>query len=288
MAAKGLDKRHFLAESGGGHVYKGPAKRVRALTGPLEYDAFIVVLAGTYRAEWEEEGQAQTVTASEGDVVYRARWRSWMESNDPGPALVAMVLYFKWGKAGHPGEAEHVKPRSKQAQVARELPVKVADRDGLIRTLAQAVMANQDSRSVNRQVIENGFMAGVVAEYLRLGEHASPALQGRVTEYVYMHLRSPIVLEDLARHVGMGPRQLQRVYKSQTGMTPMEQVRRVRVEAAVRMLMSATARSLKDAAMKTGFCNEQAMCARIKRHTGLTVGELRGRVKKNDMRGRGG
>jgi len=245
-------------QSDGGHVFKGESRRVEAVTSSGRYESLVIVLTGACHVKWSDAGQARRLDVSRGEVMYRPSSVRLTESNDPQPRTQSIVLYFR------------------SAQPLSRFPRKVADRHGLIRTLGDAMLSIQDSSSANRPRIENGYLAAALAEFQRLDEREDEDLPGRLTRYVYDNLRSRITLAALAAHLGAGPRQLQRQFKAVTSHSPMQTVRRIRIEAAARLIAKRSARTLKEAALRVGICNEQELSRLIKRHTGLTAGELRG------------
>lgn len=83
-------------------------------------------------------------------------------------------------------------------------------------------------------------------------------------------------LAALARAAGLGPRQLQRRYRAETGTTPMADLRRARCAAAADLLVS-TDWPLARIAQATGFCDAFHLSKVFRRHYGLPPGRLRRR-----------
>ena len=71
-------------------------------------------------------------------------------------------------------------------------------------------------------------------------------------EYLRLHLKRPITLQDLAEVAHMGSRQLSRIFMQRTGLPPMAYLRKLRMDRA-RVLLSTPALSIKQVAMEVGF-----------------------------------
>jgi transcriptional regulator GlxA family with amidase domain len=67
----------------------------------------------------------------------------------------------------------------------------------------------------------------------------APAVVRRAVAFVDSHASLPITVTDIARAAGVGPRALQLALQKHLGCTPMELVRKVRLEAAHRELQAA-------------------------------------------------
>lgn len=81
-------------------------------------------------------------------------------------------------------------------------------------------------------------------------------------------------LAGLARRVGLGPRQLLRRYRAETGSTPLADLRRLRCQAAAGLLAS-TAWPLARIARAAGFCDEFHLSRAFRAHYGLPPGRMR-------------
>jgi AraC-like DNA-binding protein len=249
----------------GGQVFKGPTgRRVETLSQGSDADSLIVILSGVFLAQWQDGHNRREVHAGPGEVVFRLKGITRYESNDPASPLTAIVLYFRW------------------SDPPARLPDKVGDRMGLIRTLAQTILSIQAPSSVERGRLAMAYYAAALAEYERLAGHEGEGLDGRITQIVYQNLRAHLSLSELAAQLHRSPRVLQRDYKALTGHTPMQAVRRIRVEAAARMITQSPALTLKDVAFHVGIANEQELCKGIRKFTGLTATQLRakGRVRR--------
>ena len=80
----------------------------------------------------------------------------------------------------------------------------------------------------------------------------------------------------LSGFVGLDESYFGRRYKQLTGHTPMEEVRRIRVEHAVGIIQGTGTLPLKDVAFRVGMANDRLLCRWLKRYRGMTSREIRG------------
>lgn len=83
-----------------------------------------------------------------------------------------------------------------------------------------------------------------------------------------------ITLESLAILANMHSSSLIRLFKEQTGVTPMQFVNRTRLMAAKRMLLYSN-KSIKEIALETGFGEQQSFVRSLRQDTGLTPSDFR-------------
>lgn len=99
-------------------------------------------------------------------------------------------------------------------------------------------------------------------------DRRNDALQ-RVHDYIHAHLCDGIQLDDLAAAACISRFHFARVFRASTGDSPMEYVRKLRVEAAKQMLargdqkIAATAAAL-------GFCDQSHFTRTFRRMTGVS------------------
>ncbi len=83
------------------------------------------------------------------------------------------------------------------------------------------------------------------------------------------------MLAELAEGVHLHQCHLVRQYRRLTGMTPMDFVRRRRIERAIGLLLNNTRSDPRDVARRIGISDTLRLKRLIKRYTGLSVRELR-------------
>ncbi len=82
----------------------------------------------------------------------------------------------------------------------------------------------------------------------------APAFVKRAEEFVRAHAGEPLQLEDIARAAGVSPRTLREQFQNARGMSPMQFVRKVRMEQARAALLAAGPRArIADIALACGF-----------------------------------
>ncbi|MGX1809417.1 helix-turn-helix domain-containing protein [Nocardia sp. NPDC055321] len=84
----------------------------------------------------------------------------------------------------------------------------------------------------------------------------SPSTLQRAVDYLHAHPTRPVTVGDLAAHTGVGPRALQYAFRKRYNATPMEYLRRLRLEQAHQDLLAATpgdGRTVAAVAARWGF-----------------------------------
>lgn len=104
------------------------------------------------------------------------------------------------------------------------------------------------------------FPNNVMADAVRLEQQAgrseaSPTLVAHAMRVVEAGAYDDLTLDDLARACGVSPRALQYAFRKQLGCSPMDYVRRVRLDLVRRSLREGDRTSVSDAAARLGFHN---------------------------------
>lgn len=110
---------------------------------------------------------------------------------------------------------------------------------------------------------------------LRRQERA-PSKRDDIYAFVLEHLDEPLPVERLAESAGMSPRTLSRWCRAQLAESPMELVRRVRVDEA-RRLLEETDLSIKEISARTGLGDVSTMWRVFTQHLGVTPRDYRSR-----------
>jgi AraC-like DNA-binding protein len=95
----------------------------------------------------------------------------------------------------------------------------------------------------------------------------------RTLDYIESHLESEIALEDLALEACYSPSHLVWIFRTATGHTPMEYVRRRRMTEAARAILAGD--DIVDAVYRFGFSAQDAFTRSFRRTIGLPPGRLR-------------
>jgi transcriptional regulator GlxA family with amidase domain len=99
------------------------------------------------------------------------------------------------------------------------------------------------------------------------GRHADAAVQ-RAESWIHAHCRDEFRFEELARQLGMSPRNFIRRFKAATGIAPVEYLQRLRVRAAMRLL-EADHVTVQEVGAAVGYADAAFFRALFRRHTGL-------------------
>jgi AraC family transcriptional regulator len=106
------------------------------------------------------------------------------------------------------------------------------------------------------------------------GEQKSPRWLEQAKEFLHAHFSESLVLEDVAKAVGVHRVHLSRVFREKFGCTIGEYVRRLRVEFARREI-SATDLSFSEIALAAGFSDQSHLNKTFKSLSGFTPSEYR-------------
>ncbi|MBR5152804.1 MAG: AraC family transcriptional regulator [Clostridia bacterium] len=98
-------------------------------------------------------------------------------------------------------------------------------------------------------------------------------------QFIRNNISLNITTEDVARHVNLSSRQLNRIFESNMNMTISEFIRNERI-LRVREHLKKTNLSLHEIAILTGFNDEYILCKTFKKITGITPGKYRAKYKK--------
>lgn len=107
-----------------------------------------------------------------------------------------------------------------------------------------------------------------------LSETPASALVQRAQQLVFENLAKELNVTDVAERLGVSREHLSRVFREQTGFSPLEYMARQKMRVACRLLRETTM-PCKEAAMRTGFENVSCFNRIFKRMTGLSPSEFR-------------
>jgi AraC-like DNA-binding protein len=118
------------------------------------------------------------------------------------------------------------------------------------------------------------WMRAIRAQVQRCATGADGGVAERLRAGMRGRLQRPHGVEELARSIGLGSRQLLRRYRTETGSTPMADLRRLRCEAAADLLVSTDWR-LERIAQEVGFCDAFHLSKVFRSHYGIPPGRMR-------------
>jgi len=96
----------------------------------------------------------------------------------------------------------------------------------------------------------------------------------RLDAQIARHLAHPLQVADLARFAGLSCARLHALFVDETGQTPMDYVRRHRLQAALDLLRG-TSLAVGEIAARVGYQSQSAFTAALRRECGRSARELR-------------
>lgn len=106
-------------------------------------------------------------------------------------------------------------------------------------------------------------------------EAANPAIR-KALDYIGKNHSGNITVEDIASAAGVSAPHLHLLLRNATGMSPMRQVLKLRMETA-RSLLFVTEKSVKEISAESGFNDVNNFCVSFKKNYGMPPGEYRKR-----------
>jgi len=189
------------------------------------------------------------------------------------------VLLFRPGE-GHeewvegPEELDTCFIAFEASAVASPWPSRVWDSDGRLRILATWLHDLRDENHPHAAATRSDFFTALLAEFHRLAHARETPLVYRVRRFMRHHLGERLRLGDLAREAGLSRFHFVREYRRQTGMTPMEDLRRLRLSQARDLLLTSSL-PLKSIAPMVGFEEERSLFRLFRRYLHISPGEIR-------------
>ncbi|HOE66929.1 MAG TPA: AraC family transcriptional regulator [Candidatus Hydrogenedentes bacterium] len=206
------------------------------------------------------EMQGVSLRAEPGDILFYPAdtlHEEWAQGSTP---LLTTCLAFRW-----------------QGWTPRP-PCVVRDRLGRLQEMAAWLCAENDAYFSEAPAFRQILLAAILAEYVRLSDDTEHEVVDRARAYVRAHLDASFSLDDLAAAAGLSKFYFARAYKALTGMSPMRDARRIRIEEA-RKLIVTTSLGLKQIAPRVGLGNEYHLSRLLKKHLGAGSRELRQRPR---------
>jgi AraC-like DNA-binding protein len=216
----------------------------------------IVVTKGRYHVTIGEEN----FHARAGDILFYPQGiahEEWAEPKDPAETL---FIGFSWDDCPD------------------DFPKSTHDSGGRVRQLLSWIYQDRDLNYDHKDEQYQRILHLILTEILRLSSVSQDDMIYSLRNYMRLNIESPIRLEDLARQAGMSKYYFLRRYKALTGHTPMEDLRRLRMEKA-RNLILTTNLPLKDVAPRSGLGDEYHLSRLFKKYFGMPPGELRREVR---------
>lgn len=124
-----------------------------------------------------------------------------------------------------------------------------------------------------------GVAMELLAETLRYRwpervKRSEPDWLGKINAMVHDRYREPVTLSELASSIPVHPVHLARAFRKRYRCSVGDLIRTLRIEAAYDELLHSDA-PIADIAARTGFTDQSHLCRMLKRHAGISPGELR-------------
>ncbi len=216
------------------------------------FHEMILVLDG---AQYVEMG-GKIIKAVEGDILFYPKRILHKEWTEPGEILESAFLGFEWDGA------------------SKDIPVKVRDRHGRIRVLAEWLTAETQAHKVLTPALTQSLFNALLVQFMSLWQCSEQDFVGVIRRQVRERISEPVSLDWMASAAGMSKFHFIRQYRKLTGRTPMADVRALRVEYA-RDLLLTTSLPLKVIAEKAGMGDQYHLSHLFKRCLGKSPGKIR-------------
>jgi AraC-like DNA-binding protein len=244
-----MSSHHWIL-LGFGNVIPSPQWRMKFHQ--HDFHELIVIMSGILRVKGPDE---TLWTGQTGDVfIYPAGCRHEEESDQSDPVE---TIYF--GFNGRTG-----------AQLKS-----VNDRDGRIRALSRWIVDSRQDTYPRSAQINQAFFEAIGEEFIRLEKlPAKKDVFDTIRGLVFKNIDRKITLDELAASVSTSKFHFIRQYRRKTGLSPMADVRRIRMEEA-RRLIDSTNLPLKAVAPMVGMTDEYQFSAAFKKYSGHAPGYFR-------------
>jgi AraC family transcriptional regulator, arabinose operon regulatory protein len=217
-----------------GHIVPDPEWHTR--NDRHEYHELIIIVRGKMRVSIAGE----IIDACTGDALFYPAGVVHNEQSDKKDPVETFFVAFT-------GDYESSK-----------IPLRLTDTYGRLRMLSQWIRMPSDIDTIPEQQANSAFFQALLAEYLRLARQKSSSMAVKVREFVRQKTGERVTLDMLAQHAGLSKFHFLRLYREETGQTPMKDVLRMQAEYA-RSLILASDFPIKLVASMAGFSGPQEM-----------------------------
>lgn len=222
----------------------------------VDFNEMILVLSGTI----ETHIAGRVLVGRKGDILLYPRGQVHRERAAGEEPLE--TLYFAWADA--------------PALSAARWPLMGFDHENRIEYLARWMLDIHPCDSLDDRRLLDSLLYAALHKYTHPPASPMDDLVVRTKRYILSHLNKPISLDDLAAAGGFSKFHFSRLFRQASGQSPMEFLRRMRMEAA-RTLLIGTPLPLKAIAPRVGLANEYHLSRTFKKVFGIIPTSLRAR-----------
>lgn len=250
-------KSQVLRTIAAGHVDPSPSWHMPPHA--HHYHEMIVIMRGRMSVNIRNT----TVNGAAGDVLFYPANTVHEETSGPDDPAETTFTAFEWPD-----------------DTVTSWPLILHDTQGRIRELIQWLLQESNSRpgSATRNLC-SCFLRTIIAEWERLMLHRDSVLIDRIHTFIRANVEKPISLDDLAETAGMSKFHFVRRYRTETAHTPMDDVRRIRIQHAKHLILT-TGLPLKDIAPRCGLGDVYRLSHLFRRYLDITPRELRTSMRK--------
>lgn len=173
-------------------------------------------------------------------------------------------------------------------QVLEEMRRRETTRTVPVIVLTAKVLTEEDMARLSQGVavvLEKGVfsveemlahIAQTLARTRKVGNEAQRLVR-RAMAYIHEHYAEPISREEIAAHVGVSKDYLTRIFRQETGLTPVAYLNRYRVHQAKRLLAT-THKTVHEIAFEVGFSSSEYFSHVFRKETGMSPSAYRERL----------
>ncbi|HJO10189.1 MAG TPA: helix-turn-helix transcriptional regulator, partial [Verrucomicrobiota bacterium] len=122
-------------------------------------------------------------------------------------------------------------------------------------------------------------ISGASRQLTAVDARDSKVIVDTAIDYMRANLSETLSIDQLVKHIGYGRSRFFDLFRANTGMTPNDYMRRLRLEVARRLLVK-TSRPVTEIAFEVGFNSSQYFSTVFLQYTGLTPSSFRRREAK--------
>lgn len=154
-------------------------------------------------------------------------------------------------------------------------PIKINDTKGRLRMLATWMLNEKSHKSPDEpSQLMNGYLAAFLAEMKRLISNKDSPFIESVRELIIKDPAKNHSLESLAKFAGLSKFHFLRKYSELAGISPISEVRNIRLNFAHNLILTTT-EPLKSIAKRAGLKNETTLCRLFQKYFKHSPGQLR-------------
>lgn len=200
----------------------------------------------------------QTLEAATGDVLFFR----------PG------VAHEEWSVEGKT-QLETIFFSLTSKEDFESFPLKITDTKGRLRMIASWMLNERAHKSPQESsLLMNGYLSAFMAEMKRLISNKDSPFIENIRDLIIKDPSKNHTLESLAKFAGLSKFHFLRKYTELAGISPVSDVRKIRLNFAHNLILTTT-EPLKSIAKRSGLKNETTLCRLFQKYYKHSPGQLR-------------